>query len=89
MGFRLGVYEFARGFSFRQFVPPLIHRKRSPITFYGIAATGSYDHFDSLRDAPPGGEGLVGYRSLYRSPLYTPSDSSFPKLSVTAALSAA
>ena len=52
-----GWYVFARGFSFRQLVPPLIHRKRSTITFYGIAATGSYDHFDSLRDAPPVGEG--------------------------------
>ncbi|MDY3782059.1 MAG: hypothetical protein SOZ90_07760, partial [Candidatus Faecousia sp.] len=25
-------------------------------TFYGIAATGSYHDFESLRDAPPGGE---------------------------------
>ncbi len=35
-------------------LPPL---RRSPFTFYGIAATGSYGRFNSLRDAPPVGEG--------------------------------
>ncbi len=35
-------------------LPPL---RRSPFTFYGIAATGSYGRFNSLRDAPPAGEG--------------------------------
>lgn len=34
--------------------------RRSSIAFYGIAATGSYDHFDSLRDAPPEGEAPCG-----------------------------
>ena len=32
--------------------------RRASITFYGIAATGSYDDLNSLRDAPPGGEAL-------------------------------
>ena len=30
--------------------------RRASITFYGIAATGSYFDFHSLRDAPPGGK---------------------------------
>ena len=52
------VYEFARDFRFRQSVPPLISQGFRPasITFYGIAATGSYDDLNSLRDAPPGGD---------------------------------
>ena len=37
---------------------PLFHRFAAvPLTNYGIAATGSYTPLDSLRDAPPRGEG--------------------------------
>ena len=48
-----GLVRIRPGFLIPSVCTALIHRKRSPITFYGIAATGSYDHFDSLRDAPP------------------------------------
>ena len=42
--------------------PPQSRLRRASSTFYGIAATGSYVRFNSLRDAPPGGEALF-YRS--------------------------
>ena len=41
---------------------PLRKRGTDAPLFYGIAATGSYFRFNSLRDAPPGGEAL-SYRS--------------------------
>ena len=34
--------------------------RRATITFFGIAATGSYKNFDSLRDAPPQGKAFFG-----------------------------
>ena len=37
--------------------------RRATITIYGIAATGSYKNFDSLRDAPPQGKALNPERS--------------------------
>ena len=36
--------------------PSSVSLTRASTTFYGIAATGSYVRFNSLRDAPPGGE---------------------------------
>ena len=36
--------------------PSSVSLTRASSTFYGIAATGSYVRFNSLRDAPPGGE---------------------------------
>ena len=53
-----GLYEFARGFSASvlRTAPHQSRLRRASITFYGIAATGSYDDLNSLRDAPPGGE---------------------------------
>ena len=36
--------------------PSSVSLTRAAPLFYGIAATGSYFRFNSLRDAPPGGE---------------------------------
>ena len=36
--------------------PSSVSLTRASTAFYGIAATGSYFRFNSLRDAPPGGE---------------------------------
>ena len=36
--------------------PSSVSLTRASTTFYGIAATGSYVRFNSLRDAPPGGK---------------------------------
>ena len=36
--------------------PTSVSLTRASTAFYGIAATGSYFRFNSLRDAPPGGE---------------------------------
>ena len=46
---------------YRFCVPPLIRPayRRATITFCGIAATGSYMNFDSLRDAPPQGKAFI------------------------------
>ena len=44
------------------YAPPQSGLRPASSTFYGIAATGSYVRFHSLRDAPPGGEAL-SYRS--------------------------
>ena len=41
-----------------QNAPPQSGLRPASTTFYGIAATGSYFRFNSLRDAPPGGEAL-------------------------------
>ncbi|MBU5451819.1 hypothetical protein KQI10_01335 [Pseudoflavonifractor sp. MSJ-30] len=41
---------------------------RASITFYGIAATGSYIELDPLRDAPPGGEAFFANSNLYSIP---------------------
>ena len=38
--------------------PSSVSLTRASTTFYGIAATGSYVRFNSLRDAPPAGEAL-------------------------------
>ena len=38
--------------------PSSVSLTRASTTFYGIAATGSYFRFNSLRDAPPEGEAL-------------------------------
>ena len=38
--------------------PPQSGLRPASTTFYGIAATGSYFRFNSLRDAPPEGEAL-------------------------------
>ena len=42
----------------RSLRPSSVSLTRASTTFYGIAATGSYVRFNSLRDAPPGGEAL-------------------------------
>jgi len=45
-------------------LPPLIShgpKGRDSFPFYGIAATGSYDLLDSLRDAPPQGKPLFPF----------------------------
>ena len=54
------VYEFAQVFSVPvlRTAPHQSGLRPASITFCGIAATGSYDYFDSLRDAPPDGEAL-------------------------------
>ena len=40
--------------------PHQTRRSAKPASNYGIAATGSYERLDSLRDAPPPGEALRG-----------------------------
>ena len=53
-----------KGEPYRRITPTALARNAPPqsglrpasSTFYGIAATGSYVRFNSLRDAPPGGE---------------------------------
>lgn len=40
--------------------PHQTRRSAKPASNYGIAATGSYERLDSLRDAPPPGEGFRG-----------------------------
>ena len=40
----------------RPLCPSSVSLTRASTTFYGIAATGSYVRFNSLRDAPPAGE---------------------------------
>ena len=41
--------------------PPQSRLRRASSTFYGIAATGSYVRFNSLRDAPPVGEAFLPF----------------------------
>ena len=43
---------------------PLRGRGTDAPLFYGIAATGSYFRFNSLRDAPPGGEAFSAFPRL-------------------------
>ena len=42
--------------------PSSVSLTRASSTFYGIAATGSYIRFNSLRDAPPEGEAFAQAR---------------------------
>ena len=41
--------------------PSSVSLTRASTTFYGIAATGSYVRFNSLRDAPPGGKAFLNH----------------------------
>ena len=58
-----------KGEPYRRITPTALARNAPPqsglrpasSTFYGIAATGSYIWFHSLRDAPPGGEAFYSY----------------------------
>ncbi len=42
-----------------QLSPFLIHRFAVPLLNYGMIATGNHYNSDSLRDAPPPGEGII------------------------------
>ena len=46
--------------------PSSVSLTRASTTFYGIAATGSYVRFNSLRDAPPAGEAFSTRRGRSR-----------------------
>ena len=49
------------------FAPHPSGLRPASITFYGIAATGSYVSLDSLRDAPPQGKAFVQKNRLAKS----------------------
>ena len=54
----------------RPLCPSSVSLTRASSTFYGIAATGSYVRFNSLRDAPPGGEAFLDHNFTRETPFF-------------------
>ena len=68
---RCGSELYVFSYRARSLHPSSVSLTRASTTFYGIAATGSYVRFNSLRDAPPAGEAFWTTISQGKPPFFT------------------